>query len=365
MQTIAILFLIYANNVLLHKRMQSTIFEKYYKKVKQAAVTIKDIARELNISTATVSRALNNHPALSNETTQRVKDLAEKLGYQPNIVAFNLKKRKTKSIGIIVPNLAHHYFSNIISGAQEHLYKNGYNVLISQSNDNPKLEKEAIKNMISNGIDGLLISMSIDNHDLSYFHTIIEKGIPMVFFDRYDFSLESKVSSVTIDDFQGSYDATRALIESEARKIAFVGINSNINIGYNRMAGFRKAMQDFQLPIDSSLIFEINNTIADANEVAQKLILSKNSIDGVFCTTGLITLACNSEFRRQKSYHKHPRVAGFLNDLYEGYIENEVIRIISPTHLMGVTSSQLILDQILNDKVDVKKIVLPTQLIQD
>ena len=152
--------------------------------MKYNQVTIKDIARELGISPSTVSRALKDHPDISPETKKAVNELAEKLNYQPNIVALSLRQSKTNTIGVIIPELVHFFFSTVISGIEDVAYSQGYNVIITQSNESLQREKTDIKALFNSRVDGLLVSLAYDTEDDSHFDIILDKNIPLIFFDR-------------------------------------------------------------------------------------------------------------------------------------------------------------------------------------
>src|SRR6188474_3851887 len=152
--------------------------------MKYIQVTIKDIARELGISPSTVSRALKDHPDISKETKKAVNELAEKLNYQPNIVALNLRQKKTNTIGVIIPELVHFFFSTVISGIEDVAYQAGYSVILAQSNESFEREKTDIKALFNSRVDGMLISLSRETTNYDHIESILAKGVPMVFFDR-------------------------------------------------------------------------------------------------------------------------------------------------------------------------------------
>src|SRR5688572_6759818 len=170
--------------------------------MKYNQVTIKDIARELGISPSTVSRALKDHPDISPETKKAVNELAEKLNYQPNIVALSLRQSKTNTIGVIIPEIVHFFFSTVISGIEDVAYSAGYNIIITQSNESLAREKSDLKALFNSRVDGMLMSISRETVDFEHIENILSKGMPIVFFDRiYDTPGSSKV---VVDDFVGA-----------------------------------------------------------------------------------------------------------------------------------------------------------------
>jgi LacI family transcriptional regulator len=179
--------------------------------LKSTQITIKDIARELGISPSTVSRALKDHPDISPETKKAVNKLAEELNYQPNSIALSLRHRKSNTIGVIIPEIVHFFFSTVISGIEDIAYGAGYSVIISQSNESYEREVMDTKAMFNNRVDGIIVSMSRETQDLGHFESIHKRGMPMVFFDRSCDLFEC--SNVLVDDINGGYQATSHLIE--------------------------------------------------------------------------------------------------------------------------------------------------------
>src|SRR6186997_1771573 len=220
--------------------------------MKYNQVTIKDIARELGISPSTVSRALKDHPDISPETKKAVNELAEKLNYQPNIVALSLRQSKTNTLGVIIPELVHFFFSTVISGIEDVAYSAGYNVIITQSNESLQREKIDIKALFNSRVDGMLISVSRETNNFEHIEAILAKGVPMVFFDRVYENANS--SMVIVDDLSGAKDATRHLIEQGCKRIAHLEGPPNLVISKQRLQGYLDAMNEGGMPIDQSLI---------------------------------------------------------------------------------------------------------------
>ncbi|MCU0358445.1 MAG: LacI family transcriptional regulator, partial [Cyclobacteriaceae bacterium] len=179
--------------------------------MKYNQVTIKDIARELGISPSTVSRALKDHPDISPETKRLVNELADKLNYQPNIVALSLRQSKTNTIGVVIPEIVHFFFSTIISGIEDVAYSAGYNVILAQSNESQSREITDMKALFNSRVDGMLMSVSRETTNFDHIESIISKGVPIVFFDRVYNSPQA--SKIIVDDFTGAKDATIHLIE--------------------------------------------------------------------------------------------------------------------------------------------------------
>ena len=179
--------------------------------MKFTQITIKDIARELGISPSTVSRALKDHPDISKDTKKAVNELAEKLNYQPNTVALNLRTRKTNTIGVIIPELVHFFFSTVISGIEDVATKAGYSVILAQSSESLGKEKANLKTLYNSRVDGMLMSISMETDNFDHIESILAKGMPIVFYDRM--YPTDKTSKVIVDDYVGAQEAVNHLIE--------------------------------------------------------------------------------------------------------------------------------------------------------
>jgi len=195
-------------------------------------ITIKDIAAELGISPSTVSRALKDHPDISEATKKAVKELAEKWDYQPNSIALSLRSQKSNIIGVIVPQLVHHFFSTIISGIEDVAYKAGYNVMICQSNERYEREVADINALVSSRAEGLLVSFSKETEKFDHLTKLQKKGIPLVFFDRISEDMDTH--SVIVDDFGGSFKATEHLLGIGCQRIAHLAGPDNLLISQKK-----------------------------------------------------------------------------------------------------------------------------------
>ena len=220
--------------------------------MKFEAVTIKDIAKALGLSTSTVSRALRDSYEISPETKKLVLEYAEKINYHPNPIALSLKERRSRSIGVIVCEIANSFFSQAINGIENIAYNNGYNVIIAQSRESYDREMLNLQYLTSRSIDGLIISVSTETKDFSYFKELHEKGLPIVFFDRIVDEIETH--KVIVDNFKGAYDATVHLISCGYRNIAAVANSEQLSITKERVAGYNAALSDNGIAINESLI---------------------------------------------------------------------------------------------------------------
>ena len=216
--------------------------------MKSHPVTIKDIARELGVSPSTVSRALKDHPDISEETRRHVRELADRMKYKPNAIALSLKNRKSNVVGVIIPQIVHYFFSSVISGIEEIAGKYGYSVMIAQSNESFDKEVEAMGALADGRIDGLLISISKETVKYDHLRQFKEEGIEIVFFDRVPD--EFKSDSVVIDDFQGALKAVQHLIDGGHKRILHLAGPQTRLIGRKRLKGYLQALENNKVPFD-------------------------------------------------------------------------------------------------------------------
>ena len=256
--------------------------------MKAHQVTIKDLAKVLNISVSTVSRALKNHPDISAETKKQVKELAQKLRYEPNALALNLRRKKTNTIGVIIPEIVHHFFSSVISGIEDVAYDLGYNVLVCQSNESYEREVINAQALLSNRVDGVLISVSKTTHDFFHFRNFIDQGIPMVFFDRI--CPDIMTDRVITNDEGGAFLATEYLINVGCKHIAHYAAPQNLLIGQGRLAGYKRALKQYGYTYDPRLVLHCD-TRELAVEKTSGFIENNPHIDGIFAVNDSTAIA--------------------------------------------------------------------------
>ena len=277
--------------------------------MKSHPITIKDIARILGISPSTVSRALKDHPDISPKTKQLVQTFAEKVNYRPNALALSLRSSKTNTIGIVIPEIVHHFFSTVISGIEDVAYGRGYNAIICQTNENYQREVIDLQALIDNRVDGILVSMSKNTHEFTHFENVRENGVPIVFFDRICEAISS--DRVIADDFEGARIATKHLISKGCRKIMHLAAPQHLLIGKNRKEGFCSALKENQLQCKEELIVKCDTrelVFAKETEIIQKA----GDIDGIFAVNDSTAIAAMQVL--QRNGYKVPKdiaVVGF------------------------------------------------------
>ncbi|HEX8315311.1 MAG TPA: LacI family DNA-binding transcriptional regulator, partial [Flavisolibacter sp.] len=225
--------------------------------MKFESATIKDIAKALNLSTSTVSRALRGSYEISAETKKAVLEYAEKINYRPNPIALSLKERRTRAIGIVVSEIANNFFSQAINGIESIAYNRGYHVIITQSHESAEREKVNVAHMAARGVDGLLVSLSAEATDLSYLKELHEKGMPIVFFDRV--TDEIQTHKVTANNYLGAFHATEHLIYQGYKKIAHITSSPFLSITKERLDGYKAALEKHGIPFNENLVKHCNH----------------------------------------------------------------------------------------------------------
>ncbi len=258
--------------------------------MKFEAVTIKDIAKALGLSTSTVSRALRDSYEISPETKQLVLDYARQINYRPNPIALSLKEKRSRSIGVIVSEIANSFFSQIINGIESIAYSKGYNIIISQSRESYERELINVDFLSSRSVDGFLISVSTETKDFSHFRDLCERGMPIVFVDRTVDLIDTY--KVIADNFKGAYDATAHLISSGYQRIAHVTNSEHLSITRERVAGYRQALADAKMPFNESYqkhCLHGGMIYSEVETAMDDLMALKNKPDAVFASADRLT----------------------------------------------------------------------------
>jgi len=330
------------------------------------AATIKDIARALGLSASTVSRALRDSYEISETTKQLVVDYAKNVNYRPNPIALSLKAKKSKSIGVIVPEISNNFFSEVINGIECAANNYGYNVIITQSFENYENEMNNAGFLASRSIDGCLVSVSSETNDFSHFRCLQERGFPIVFFDRIIEGFEGH--RVTIDNEEGAYQVTTHLLKNNYRKIAFLANPPNLYITAKRFEGYKQALSKYGIAVDETLIKYIQHDGMYNNEVEyilQELFSNDNKPDAVFASTDGLTIACMRFCKKYKI--KIPEdigLTGFSNLGITDLLCPSLTVVKQPAQRMGKLAAQLLIKTIeskrpLNDYED---LVLPVEM---
>lgn len=327
-------------------------------------VTIYDIAERLNISAATVSRALNNNQRVSSSTRELVSKVAFEMNYEPNGLASALRRGKSKTVGVIVPRVNSYFFGNIIRGIEDELYPLGYKVIISQTHENEERQIENIQALLNAQIDGVFLSITKQTRDLSIFKRVLEQEIPLVFFDR-KVDIEG-VSTVTLDDYRGGYMATEHLIKQGCSKIAHLTGDLNLNIYKDRFEGYKQALIDNNLIYNKDFYVDTANNIQGGRNAVNKLLNLKEKPDAFTSTSDLVSLGIIQELKERK--YKIPEdfcVVGFSNEPFTKFMELSISSIEQNPIEMGEHVAKVFLEQIRQkSKKNIKrKLILSPELI--
>lgn len=331
--------------------------------MKKKAIRIKDIARVLNISTSTVSRALRDSHDISPYTRSQVLDVAYKLGYKKNIHAAALASGSTKNIGVVIPFITNYYFSTVISGIQETAYKNGYNIVLMLTNDSSKREKYLMENLAVSNWDGLLVSISADTSNSDYFYHLIQKGIPIVFFDRVPKNIES--SKVLQNDYSGALMATEHLISKGYRRIAHFAGNEHLSITQNRLNGYKAALKKHRIPLNPEWIFYSGFSQQSGEDDMEKVFKLRDKPNAIFAVNDRRAVGAIIAIKRKGlNVGKDIGVIGFTNDPISTIIEPSLSTIEEPALEIGKQSCELLIKHIKNSSFSPQQIVLSGSLIE-
>lgn len=332
--------------------------------MKKEKATIHDIARKLNITASTVSRALKDHPRISAETKKAVQKAAVKLNYQPNNIAAALRNGKSNIIGIIVPTADRTFFSSVVRGIEEIANTAKYNVMICQTYDNFDKEVSTVEALLNARVDGIIVSHGKETQNFEHFLKVKERGIPIILFDRSNDELE--VSNVVIDDFLGAYKATEHLVQQGCKRIAHFTNARKISIFKERLRGYREALLDNGLRFDESLVVDSNLQLEDGRSSMEQLLKRKDIPDGVFSSSAYGILGA-MQVLKEKGFKVPEDVAlvGFSNEPFTSFTEPPLSTVDQHPMRMGNAAAEIFLEEMAakDKKFIPQKIVLKPELI--
>lgn len=313
--------------------------------MKKKKTTIKDIAKTLNTSISTVSRALNDHPSISDGTKEMVRRVARELNYRPNGIASSLRTGNTHTIGLIVPHINRHFFSNAIHGVESVAKANGYQVIIAQSHEEYESEREVIRTFIQSRVDGVVLSIAKTTKTNEHLQNLIDAGIALVQFDRI--RPELGVPSLTNDNFKGGYEATVHLIEQGYRRIAHYAGRRHINIYHERFSGYRTALLERGIAIDETIVFEDLITQQEAYEQTIRLFSGDHSPDAIFAAGDYGALGALIALRELGiKVPEQVGVVGFANEPFTHLTAPGVTTLDQHSQEMGKMAARLLIDEI-------------------
>jgi len=319
--------------------------------MKFEAITIKDIAKALGLSTSTVSRALRGSYEISAETKKLVLEYAEKLNYRPNPIALSLKEKRSRSIGIVVCEIANNFFSQVINGIESVAYKKGYYVIISQSHESYEREVANTQYLASRSVDGLLVSLSAETTDLAHLNKLHDRGLPIVFFDRI--TEEMKTHKVSANNFLGAYQATEHLIKSGFRRIAHLTVASHLSITKERLAGYKAALADHGVAFEESLVKFCNYgglIYSETEQAIDALLTLTNKPDAIVAASDKLSTGCLTALaKRNIKVPDQMGVVGFTNSQLTDIFHPPLSSVRQPAFEMGQVAMEMLI-QIIESK---------------
>lgn len=332
--------------------------------INKKKTTIKDIANVLGITPSAVSKALNNHPRISEKTKTDVIQVAENLNYQPNHLASALRKGKSNLVGVIIPRANSNFFSSVIEKIEDVLNKKGYNIIITQSNESYKKECNSIDALLYTQVDGIIASMANETVKLKYYEKIKSQGIPLILFDRGENDLN--VDYVGIDDYQSSHIVIEHLVEQGCKRIAHIGGFSHTRIYKNRIRGYRDAIEKFGLPLEDALITESNLTIEDGRRIMKQLLKLPNPPDAVYAASDYAALGALQVMQSQNiDVPNAIALVGFTNESFSSLVNPSISSIEQHSQKIGELAAKAFLKRMANpnEKVTLNKMILKAELI--
>jgi len=328
-------------------------------------VTIYDIAERLNLSASTVSRGLRNHPAIRKETVARIQEMARKLHYQQNTFASSLRSNRSNTIGVILPRFESSFLSTVVSEIEKVIRDRGYNMLISQSFDSKKMEKENLETLFNNRVEGLLINLSPETDELTHLDIFLKKGIPVVLFDRVSSNPNCGCTTISIDNHQAGYDLTSHLISQGCKRIAYLGENITCRVFGERARGYMDAIAEYGLEVDQNLIIQDHLNTETGSRVVDRILKMKKRPDGIFAGNDMAALSLMYELKKVGvRVPEDIAIAGFNNSYFSGVVEPALTTVNYPGIEMGrVAANSLLelLDQ--ENQVALRNIKLKHELI--
>jgi LacI family transcriptional regulator len=330
------------------------------------AITIKDIAKALGLSTSTVSRALRGSHEISSDTKKMVIEYAEEFNYRPNPIALSLKERRSRSIGVVVCEIANNFFSQAINGIESIAYNRGYHVIISQSHESYEREIVNVEHLASRSVDGLLVSLSAETEHIEHFRKLHDKGFPIVFFDRI--TDEIKTHKVVADNYKGAYNVTQHLIDSGYKKIAHITSATHLSISRERLNGYKAALTDNDIAVNEAYIKNCNHggmIYQELEDAVKSLVNLKDKPDAIVSAGDRLTVSCLQALNRIGiKVPEEIALAGFANSPLIGLLKPSLTSVKQPAFEMGQVATELLIKLIESKRAvtEFETIVLKTEL---
>lgn len=307
-------------------------------------ITLKDIAQALNLSPSTVSRAMKDHPAISEDTRRLVQKYAEEHKYKPNTLAMQLRTNRNNTIGVIVPEIVHYFFSTVLSGIQEEAESEGYKLLFCHSQEDYEREVKSVETLLDARVCGILASQSKETREYGHFQEIVDNNIHLVFFDRICTGINT--DKVVVDDYAGAFNAVEYLIETGCKRIAFLGSNLPMPIANNRRMGYEDALRKHKLPIEKEM-----NRVCDTVELAKKVVPEMLQLaphpDAFFCINDEVAAYC-MQIAKSAGFKipEEVSVCGFTNSYITDVTDPALTSVDQHGFEMGKVAARLLINRI-------------------
>lgn len=323
--------------------------------------SLKDIAQELGVSIATVSRALRDSPEIGQAMQEKVKALARKMNYRPNPFAQSLRKEAPRLIGVVVPNLVSHYYANVLDGIEDEARKAGYSVISANTHEDSEAEVKAIDNFITLHVEGIIACLAQNTRDYSHFEEIWRIGIPMVFFGRT--CLSDKFSCVTANGDEAAQQATQHLIDTGSRRIAFIGGPNHLDMVIRRKHGYLEALRENRIPIERELVVCDKIDFDWAVEQTVRLLRMENRPDAILAFNDIITFAAFTAIKQEGlRIPEDVALIGFTDDVHAKYVTPKLSAIEDQSHEMGREAYKL-LQMSINGDTKIQKKIVPQKIV--
>jgi len=329
---------------------------------KKPNITIVDIAKALNVSKSTVSRALSDSYGINPETKKKILEFAEKNDYRPDFLGQSLRNRSSKTIGVIIPAYNIPFYSIAICGIQDYAMKQGYNVMVCHSREHYDIEIKNVEALLAANVDGMIISVARDTEKNEHIHHLKKKGMPLVLFNRV---IENfKAAKVVVNDYYGAYNMVKYIIGTGCKNIAHIAGPSNLLLSMNRKAGYLDAMKEAGIVVDNELISEGDFTIDGGYERMKKLLETGKEIDAVFCICDAVAFGAMRAIKELgKMIPDDISVAGFTNEPMAELVEPTLTTVRQPIYEIGETAARLLFAQFNDPDLPAELCVMETDII--
>lgn len=326
-------------------------------------ITIYDVAKALNLSPSTVSRGLKNHPHIKKETRGRIISMAREMGYQHNKFASNLRRKRTNTIGVIVPRLNSYFMASMLAGVERIASETGYGLIINQSSESGAKEAFCVSTMFNSRVDGILISLASDTGSLDHFNILFKKDIPVIFFDRV--ADHNNCMKIVIDNYKAGFEAVTHLIEQGCKRIMHLGGNNLRNVYQERFNGYKDALKDHGIEYDPTLVMISDLSNQAGKEAARNILEMKDPPDAVFAANDTTAVALIVEL--EKAGIRIPvdiAVAGFNNEPVSQVVRPNLTTVDYPAMEMGEIAATSLIDKLKNpEPANLSTIILKHRLI--